>query len=287
MELKEVYKIDRITEALEILENYKEKSKVLAGGTDLVIEIKERKLNRSVLIDISSIHEMKFIRQQGEFIEIGAGTTFTEISNNEIIKFKAKGLSDAARSVGSPQIRNRGTIGGNICNGSPAADTVPPLLALDAICLIRTKDNYREIKLKDIYLDKGKVDLKDNEMLYSVKFKTPSNNQHLGFSKLGLRKALAISRISCSIFIEVDEKDYCKCIRIGSGAISKAPSREYELERVLNGQKIDNKFIEKGCFLFENIVEERLKGRSSMEFKREAIKGVFKDALIKAVHISK
>ena len=283
MELKEVYKVSRVNEALEILETYKGNAKVLAGGTDLVIEIKERKLKKEVLVDLSSVDELKFIREDSEFIEIGAGTTFTEISNNEIIRQKAKGLSHAAKSVGSPQIRNRGTVGGNICNGSPAADTVPPLLALGATCLIKSKDSYREVNLRDIYLGKGQVDLKDNEILYSVKFKTPLDNQYVGFSKLGLRNALAIARISCAIFIEVDEDDYCRGIRIGSGAISTTPNREFELEKVLINRKVDESFMEKACSFFEIIVKERLKGRSSMEFKKEAIKGIFKEALNNAL----
>ncbi|MEG0372145.1 MAG: FAD binding domain-containing protein, partial [Clostridium sp.] len=109
MDLQSVFKAYSLEEALRLLKENAPNAKVIAGGTDIVIELKERKLKAQTMIDISSIDELKFVRDNGEYVEIGAGTSFTDIWQNELITKEFKGLSDAARSVGSPQIRNRGT----------------------------------------------------------------------------------------------------------------------------------------------------------------------------------
>ena len=120
--------------------------------------------------------------------------------------------------VGSPQIRNKGTIGGNIANGSPAADSVPPLMALDSIVTLLSIEGTREISLEDYYYDS----IKENELLVNVKFKKPKDNQVLTFAKLGLRKALAISRLTLSSYIEFEDKTI-DSIRVASGALANFP----------------------------------------------------------------
>ncbi len=284
MSIKYAHKPSTVIEAVELLHQYKEKGKIIAGGTDLVIEIKNRKVNFEALIDISSIKEMSFIKMDNDIVKIGAATTFTEIVESKLLSNRLAGLKEAAHSVGSPQIRNKGTIGGNICNGSPAADIVPPLLALDAIAVIKSKDEEREILLEELFLDKGKVALRDDELLVSVKFKNPSHNQILSFSKLGLRKALAISRICTSVFAEFDEEKTCKEIRIANGSLGKFGMREREVEEFIKGKKLTEEVIEEGVNFMHQQVAERLAGRSTVEFKSAAVKGVLRDALNNAIN---
>lgn len=289
MELKEVIKAGSLEEVLRVLDEKREKAKVIAGGTDLVIQLREKKVNPEVLVDISDVPELDFIKETGDFIEIGAATRFVTIKNSPLISEQFKGLREAAGHVGSPQIRNLGTVGGNICNASPAADTVPALLALDAVAVIKSRDNTREMALEDIYLDRGKVKLAPNEILYSVKFLRPQPHQGLGFVKLGLRKALAISTISIAVFIEIDTNQVVKDIRIGSGALSRFPVREKEVEAFLKGKRLDEAVIEQAADVFGKVLEERLAGRPPVEkdFKPYAIKGVFKEALNKAIQRTK
>lgn len=289
MELKEVVKAKTIEEVLNILAEKKEKAKVIAGGTDLVIQLREKKINPEVLVDISNLKELNFIRETGDFIEIGAATRFVSIKNSPIISEQFKGLKEAAGNVGSPQIRNLGTVGGNICNASPAADTAPALLALDAVAVIKSSQNVREIALEDIYLDRGKVKLEPDEILYSVKFLKPQPGQGLGFVKLGMRKALAISSISSAVFVEIDKNNICTNIRIGSGALSRFPIREKEVESFLKGKELNENTIEEAANVFGQVLEKRLASRPPVEkdFKPYAVKGVFKEALNKALRIAK
>ncbi|WP_425448775.1 FAD binding domain-containing protein [Dethiothermospora halolimnae] len=283
MELKKVYKANSVDEVINLLDKYGDNGKIIAGGTDLVIDIKHDKLKEKVIIDISSIDEISKIEDNGDYIELGAATTFTNTSKSNKLNVRYDGLKKAAKSVGSPQIRNKGTIGGNICNGSPAADTVPPLLSLDAVAVIKSKDGKREVKLEEIFLDKGKVDLKDDEFLYSVKFKKLAENEGLGFSKLGLRKALAISRICTSVYVKINKENICEDIRIANGAVGRYGLREREVEDFLKGKQLNDDIIIEASQVMEDVIKTRLKGRSSMEFKGEAIRGTFKDAIKKAI----
>jgi CO/xanthine dehydrogenase FAD-binding subunit len=287
MELKQVIKATSLEEVLDILENKGENAKLIAGGTDIVIALRTGKVSPEVMVDISGLKELNFVNESGDIIEIGAATSFTTIENEPKLKGALSGLSDAAYSVGSPQIRNRGTIGGNICNGSPAADTVPPFLALGAVAVLKSKNETREVELNKFFLDKEKVDLKSNEMLYSVKFNKAQGGQGLGFSKLGLRKALAISRLSVSVFVEIDKDNVCKAARVASGSLGKYPMREKEIEEFLLGKNLSDNTVQEAAELFRSHVEKKLAGRSTMEFKKEAIMGTFKDALRKAISNSK
>ena len=144
-------------EVLDILDKEKKNAQLIAGGTDLVIDIRNRRNQGNILVNISNMEELRFIHVEDSEILIGAATTFTDIVNCKEMRDKYQGLWKASKSVGSPQIRNAGTIGGNLCNGSPAADSVPPLLALDAQVLIRSSGNTRRIPLKNFYQEIGRA----------------------------------------------------------------------------------------------------------------------------------
>ena len=277
------YKATNIKDALEILNEYKSDCKIIAGGTDIIIKMRKATISPDVLLDVSSIDELKGIREVGEYIEIGAATTFSEVVECVLLSGRLKGLIDASKSVGSPQIRNRGTIGGNICNASPAADTVPPLLALDSILILESLNGKREVFLKDFFKDKGKTEHRDNEILTKVKFKNPTINQGLGFYKLGLRKSLAISRISFAVFLEVDRMNRIEMFRAASGSIGKFPIREYKLEEFLIGRLIDEKNLDMACKVLEEDVLRRLSGRQTARFKSIASSGCFKKAINSAL----
>ncbi|MCC5912065.1 MAG: xanthine dehydrogenase family protein subunit M [Clostridiaceae bacterium] len=278
MALREVYKPKDITEVLQLLDKYKDKGKIIAGGTDLIIDLKERAIDPEVLIDIATLEELKGIAFKGSYIEIGAATTFAEMMDHVITKEKTPALVKAARSIGSPQIRNTATIGGNICNASPAADMLPVLLALDASIILKDLEGEKTILLEQVLKGKGKIDIERNQLLSYVKFKAPVDGEGLSFEKLGFRKALAIAKIALGVFVEV-ENNKCKEIRIGSGAIHNRAIRESKIEDYFRGKILSDAVIEEGSELFQEEVRERLINRSSGEFKREAIKGIFTTAM--------
>lgn len=278
----ESYKALRLKDALGQLDRYGKNAKIIAGGTDLVIELKNKKISPEIIIDISDVEEITSIREDGEYLRIGAGVTFTQIVNSDRLGENLKGLLKAAHSVGSPQIRNTGTIGGNICNGSPAADTVPPLLALDSKLIVHSADTSREVALRNFFLNKGQVALKENEILGEIVFKRPSKSEILTFGKLGLRKALAISRICTSVYLDVEDSKIIEA-RIGNGALGRYGVREEQVEAFLRGRTIGQETLDSAVDMMGQQISERLEGRSSMEFKAEAVKGIFRSALEEAM----
>ncbi|QEK13161.1 xanthine dehydrogenase family protein subunit M [Crassaminicella thermophila] len=270
--IKDYIKPSTLEEGLEILERYGENIRILAGGTDLIIDLRKNKDDRNIIMDIGKIEELKFINVNNDLIMIGAGTRFIDILENQTIKNKVYCLWKACKQIGSPQIRNMATIGGNICNASAAADAIPPLLALDSKLLIIGKGKKRWIPLKEFYI--GKVNICKDEILYGIQFKIPKESEGTSFEKLGLRKALAISRISCAVYISLKE-NIIKDIKIATGALGKYPQREFKIEDILKDKRVSNALLEEAKDKISIIVKERLKGRSSMEFKKEAVKGLF------------
>ncbi len=279
MKTTQTFKASSTQEALELLDKYKERAKIIAGGTDIVIELRNNKVNPEVIIDISSIDEIRYIKEDEGYIYLGAGTTFTDIVYSEVLDDKLEGLKVSSRLVGSPLIRNRGTIGGNICHGSPAADTVPPLLSLDARLTIKSSRITREVNLEDMFLGKGDVDLASDEIFTDIKFKKPVKKQKVGFSKLGLRNALAISRICLSVYLDLDDEDKIKDIRVSSGALGKNVLRERAVEDAIKGLSLNQDTVDIASEKLVETVKERLKGRSSLEYKSKAVKSLLIEAI--------
>jgi CO/xanthine dehydrogenase FAD-binding subunit len=270
-------------EALQLLQRFGNQAKLIAGGTDLMIQLRDRKISPAVLIDISSISETGAIRLADQFVEIGGTATFTEIEKNAIFGGSMTALAMAARSVGSPQIRNRATAGGNICNASPAADMIPPLLALDAVLILKSSNRTRVVPLDAFITGNGQTQIQPDEMLVKIRFRKMPALSGLGFSKLGIRNALAIARLSMSVMVVMDSENRCRDIRIASGALGVRAQREKEMEAYMQGKMIDASVTDHSASLLEEITVKRLTGRSTLPFKRHAVQGVFREALGQAL----
>lgn len=279
MTLELVHNGTTIKEVVKLLDEHGKDAKIVAGGTDIVIALKNHKISPKILIDITKIEELKTIKDDGEYITIGGGVSFTQIVEDNLFKDNLYGFQKACRMVGSPQIRNKGTIGGNIANGSSAADSIPPLICLDAIVSLESIGETREILLKDYYDDQ----IRENELLTKIRFKKPRSNQIVTFSKLGLRKALAISRLTISSFIDFDDYGFIKDVRVASGALGKYPMREIEVEEYLMGKKLNEKTVEASIDALKYSMDIRLKGRSTLPYKRTAIYTILRETLESAL----
>lgn len=280
MSVERIFRALSTSEAVQLLKEYGEKAQILAGGTDLLVQIREKHNRGSIMIDITDAKELSNVEISETEVKIGSMVRFTDIVENEEIKVLLPGLWDACKSVGSPQIRNLGTLGGNLANGSPAADSAPPLVALGASITAASSEGERTISLTDFYLGKGKTALRLDELLVSINIPLDTQNQlYLEFEKLGLRNALAISRISAAVAMELDGSKMITRCGIASGSLGLNPTREVELEQWFTGKILDEALIKEGAKQFGDIVENRLSGRSSMPYKREAVQGVLKPAL--------
>lgn len=276
MTIENVLKVRQISEIHQGLEAHLGDAILIAGGTDVCVKLREGHVKSHVMIDISDVEAIKTMEEREADFWIGSGVTFTEIVENESLKQQFPGLWAACRSVGAPQIRNRGTVGGNLANGSPAADAAPPLLALSAKLKLSSNKGERWVDLSDFYLDKGKTVIEPNELLEGILIpKTAGPHRHC-FKKLGLRNALAISRMSLSLWMVLDDMNIIREIRVASGSIGLSPMREPLIEAFLLGKPWNEETISLGEDAFSNIVGERLAGRSTCPFKKEAVKGLFR-----------
>lgn len=229
-----------IAACLELLDLYGEKAKLIAGGTDLMVEMRadDKKLKGiEVVIDTTHIAELKFIDIEEDMINLGPAITHEEIWENPFLNEYAPFLSEASHTVGSPQIRHTGTIGGSIGTASPASDPLPPLVAMGALVVLASVNGMREVLLEELLVKPYVTGIADNELIVSVRF--PMMNPEAGFSfvKLGRRKALAISRMNVATYVELNEDGKAVDVRIVPGSCMPTAVRISAAEDMLLGQK--------------------------------------------------
>jgi CO/xanthine dehydrogenase FAD-binding subunit len=206
----------------------------LAGATDLIPKMRRMKLPVDTLVDISHFNELDFIREKDGKIEIGALSTHSALVENIMLRKFAVSLVEAAASIGCQQTRNRGTVGGNIANASPAGDMLPPLLTYDAVLHIGSLNGKREVPLAEFLIGPGKTALATGELIELVSFDC-LDGYGLAFLKLGKRNGMAISIASVAAAIVLDDKGLIRDARIAMGSVAPTAVRSTEAETVLIG----------------------------------------------------
>lgn len=274
-----VYSPKTIEEVKEYIKDHSN-LKLLAGGTDLVLDFKRNKVMCKSIVSLGKISDLKKIVDDEDEIYIGAMVTFSDLIENNIIKNYCNLLLNCSMSMGSPQIRNVATVGGNIANGGSAADIIPCIISLGGILLIESEEAIRRVSCEEYFENYKEEILKENEILTHIII--PKTQNISGYYKLGKRNSLAISRVSAAVNLEI-KKDRICAINICLGAVGRYPFRAKELEERSLGKDIKWLYSEEALEYLESIVEKSIEGRKTMPFKREAIKGVFKRALDNAL----
>ncbi len=239
------HRSNSIEEAIRLLQLYG--GKLITGGTDILPRLRKGNLNVSAIIDLSPIESLRYIREVDEWVEIGASTTHRMLERSDLLNNLAPALVMAAGSIGCPQTRARGTIGGNLANASPAADTVPPLLSLDADIVVRTPSEEKIVKLSDFFLGPGKTILSDQDLLTCIRFKKPHGRWGSSFLKLGKRKGMAISIASVAVYLHLDSTDHIDAVRLAYGSLAPTPVRAFSVEKALNGQTLFSRPVPVCC----------------------------------------
>ena len=232
----------KIEEALNYLDKFS-KVHILAGGTDLLVNLYKESLrlpNFDYLLDISNIPELKIINSINNFIEIGTLVTHSRLINEPLLKNNFPVLTEAAYTIGSTQIRNRGTIGGNIVNASPAADLLPPLIALKAEIELTSGEGKRVLSLEEFLAGPYKTKIQANELLTKVKIPLLADNYYTDFQKIGRRKALSIARLSLAMVTKIDEEGVFQDTRVVPGSATPYPQSLPESEKAINGKSVLN-----------------------------------------------
>jgi carbon-monoxide dehydrogenase medium subunit len=235
-----------LKECLDLIRTFKSNSKILAGGTDLIPAFRAGRLFMSQeghLIDVNGVKELDYIREEEGTIKIGALTRLAEVESSQVIRKRVPVLGQAIAQMGSLQIRNLATIGGNLCNASPAADSAIPLLALDSIVKVANSERERLIPLNDFFTGPGKTVLSDDEMLVEIQIPLSNASGSCVFYKLGRRNAFTLSVVSIGVYVE-KEGNRVRNARIALGAVAPTPMRAYNGEKYIMSRNLQREVIE-------------------------------------------
>ncbi|QGP91210.1 Nicotinate dehydrogenase FAD-subunit [Neomoorella glycerini] len=277
-----------LMEACRLLAQYGPAARVMAGGTDLVVALREenrRLAGVSEIIDLGYLGGMNYIREEGDTISIGALTTHTDIAASPLLQKYAPLLAMAAAQVGSPQIRNRGTMGGNLANASPAADTVPAFIALEARVNLVSSQGERQVPVQDLLAGPYRTTLAAGEIITAITFKKLPPSAGSAFLKLGRRKALSIARLNIAVVIDRDAAGRVTAARIVPGAALPVASRVPPAEALLLGNMVSPELARQaGEMVGQEMV--RLSGvRWSTEYKLPVIAVLTRRAILQAAGV--
>lgn len=251
-----------LDEALEILSEYHDVT-LLSGCTDFYPDLKKGKPEPAKVMDIWGLSDICGIKMKDGYIEIGSGTTFSDIASCETIKKYLPALADLSTMIGARAIQNRATIGGNIVNASAAADSPPLLFVYGSTAVLRSKNGTREVPIAELFGGYRKTVLKPGEMLASIKIPLPSPGAHQFFYKRGSRLALTISRLSVAGLIEL-EGDVVSSVRIATGSMSPVPLFLAKTEGYLKGKRLTGEVIETAAA----IASEEVSPRTSKDYRK-------------------
>lgn len=263
----EYFRASNLNEALELLDKYGNEAKILAGGQSLLPLLKMRILSPKYVIDVTRIPELHYIRENKKTIAIGALTTHYEVSSSSVIRDKYPILSKAAGYIGDLQVRNRGTMGGNVCHADPASHYLPALIALEADFIVRSKDGERIIKAKEFFKDMFTTAMKPNELLVEVRVPKLDGFRY-GYESIQ-RRSGDLALVISSIIIKI-EGGTCKSAKIVIGATSPVPIELKAAEELLIGKELNKDIIEKvASKVYEELPEPISDIKASSEYRRE------------------
>lgn len=227
-----------VAEACEILAAHGPKAKLVAGGTDLLVNMKKRIVTPQHVVCLSKIASMHRIEQKADQIIIGGRYTVAELAADTLVEQKLDALRRGARALGSPLVRNRATIGGNIGSARPAADLPPSLIAYGATAVLESRRGTREVNLGKFFKGPGFTEIDADEVLTEIRVPVPRSGEGAGYINLGVRKAQDCNVVNVASFVALNPKDgRIEKARIVMGSVGPTPLRARSAEAVLIGQK--------------------------------------------------
>jgi len=270
----------KIEEALEILSRYGKEIKIIAGGTDLLVQYYDRLYEINNWLDLKNIKELKEVKINKNQMIIGTMVTHTQLESSEDIKKYYPVLSQAAADIGSPQIRNRGTVGGNIVNASPAGDLLAPLMAYDAQFRLCSAQGEAIVPAEEFFIGPKKTILQPNQLLTRIILPLPEEKTYGCWIKIGKRKALAIATIILALVVKMAEDNKTvKDVRTCLGSVAPTPIEIKEVRKRMAGKNFNQlDFSELG-----QIVEDKISPIDDIRGTREYRKDVAKEIMINAL----
>jgi len=276
MQTFEFYTPKTISGALEYLSDKGNRCKIIAGGTDVIPALRREEVRPSHVMNILEIEQLRGVSEEKDSIRIGPATTFTEITHSDILKRHLPLLIEAASQVGAPPIRNRGTIGGNIGNASPAADVLPAVIALDGELELQSKSRGVRILPAGKAVEAAyKTCFGADELLTGILIRKLPGGTRCAFYKLGRRNAMARSYMSLSVVLNAGKDGAISDVRIVPGAVEAVARRVAAAENVFIGKKVQASLIDKAA---ETLAGD-LVGVWIPEYKMPVLRSVFRHVL--------
>lgn len=286
-DIKALYEATSVQDAVDLRLQHPE-AQILAGGSDVLVQIREGKRAGKELISIYMLDELRGVTlcENGD-IRIGSLTSFSHITKNDIVKKYINVLGEAVDMVGSPQIRNIGTIGGNTCNGVTSADSASTLFALDALVELTGKDSKRVIKISDFYIKAGVVDIKPDEIQTAIIIPKEKYVGYKGhYIKYAMRNALDITTTGCSVNIKLSEdKKTFEDVRIAYGVAGPIPMRAKIAEAYIKGKPVCTETVKEFSQQVLNDVNPRDSWRASKAFRQHLCSELAYRAIIECVKL--
>jgi len=271
-----------VEEALSLLSHHGERAKFVSGATDLLMQLKRGEAVPECLIRLGEIRELNFIKYDETGLTVGALTTIVEIANSPLVRNKFSILAQAAGMLGTPAVRNQATLGGNLCNAAPSADTAPPLLVLGAKAKIVGKEGEKTVSLEDFFIGPGQTILGQNHLLTEIQ--VPNTLAHSGgaYLKQKRRQGADLAVVGVAALV-VMAGNVLKDVRIALGAVAPTPIRARKAEEILRGKKLDQELLEKSGQAAAGEASPIDDIRGSANYRRELLAVLTKRAMTQAI----
>ncbi len=267
-----------VDETVQLLAQYGDDARVINGGTDLLIEIGRKIRTPQVVIDVSRLPGLDYIREDGDYIRLGAGVTHNQAVASKLLRERAYPLARACWEVGAPQIRNRGTIAGNLITASPANDTITPLWAMGAEVRLKSVRGERVLPFSTFFKGVRKTALEPDEMLVQVMFQKMSLKDRGTFIKLGLRRAQAIAVVNTAVVLEFEEDEISNAW-ITLGSVAPTIVNASDSEQYLVGQTLTDAVIDEAADLAGSAAHPITDIRGTEDYRREMVRVLVARAL--------
>lgn len=266
-----------LKEAISCVKGLGERAKYIAGGTDILVRLKQRAVDLDCLVSLRRLPELHGISLNSQGIVIGGATPIRHLLGSEIIQRHVPVLIEALRVLANPQVRNVASLSGNICNAAPSADSVPPLMALETTLHLEGDRGRRTVALEDFFLGPGQTQRQNEEVLTQISIKLPSKDQRFAFEKIG-RVSQDIAIVNGAICLSM-EKGEIRDVKIVLGAVAPTPLRLVRLEERLRGERLSSTLIHEIQKMAEREVRPISDVRASEEYRRH-ISGIVVKRLI-------
>ncbi len=287
-DMKALYEAADVEDAIRLRSEHPE-AQIIAGGSDVLVQMREGKRAGKELISIYMIDELRGVSlDDEENLRIGSLTSFSHITRDPLIQKYCNVLGEAVDQVGSPQIRNIGTIGGNTCNGVTSADSASTLHAYEAIIELTGSKGVRRLPIKDFYIKAGQVDIAPDEIQTAILIPKKSYENTFGnYIKYGMRNAMEIATLGCSVNVRLsaDKKKIDRC-RIAYGVAGPVPMRCPSAEGIANGAEISEDLVKKFARAVIDDINPRDSWRSSKAFRQHIAVEMAERALKRSITLA-